>query len=38
MTGAAVRDQRAGRDDAADRRDANRAVGLSAAGLALTGP
>jgi cation diffusion facilitator family transporter len=37
MTDAAVRDQRAGRDDAAHRRDANRAVGLSAAGLALTG-
>lgn len=37
MTNAAVKDQRAGRDDAAHRRDANRAVGLSAAGLALTG-
>ena len=32
MTDTAVRDQRAGRDDAAHRRDANRAVGLSAAG------
>ena len=37
MTDAAVGEQRAGRDDAAQRRDANRAVGLSAAGLALTG-
>ena len=37
MTDAAVKEQRAGRDDAAHRRDANRAVGLSAAGLALTG-
>src|SRR5579859_2134042 len=37
MTDAAVKVQRAGRDDAAHRRDANRAVGLSAAGLALTG-
>jgi cation diffusion facilitator family transporter len=37
MTDAALTNQRAGRDDAAHRRDANRAVGLSAAGLALTG-
>jgi cation diffusion facilitator family transporter len=37
MTEAALKNQRAGRDDAAHRRDANRAVGLSAAGLALTG-
>ncbi len=37
MTDATVTGQRAGRDDAAHRRDANRAVGLSAAGLALTG-
>ncbi len=37
MTDAAVAEQRAGRDDAAHRRDANRAVGLSAAGLAITG-
>jgi cation diffusion facilitator family transporter len=37
MTDAALKNQRAGRDDAAHRRDANRAVGLSAAGLALTG-
>lgn len=37
MTDAVARGQRAGRDDAAHRRDANRAVGLSAAGLALTG-
>jgi cation diffusion facilitator family transporter len=37
MTDTAVSNQRAGRDDAAHRRDANRAVGLSAAGLALTG-
>ncbi len=37
MTDAAVTGRRAGRDDAAHRRDANRAVGLSAAGLALTG-
>ena len=37
MTDAAVTEQRAGRDDAAHRRDANRAVGLSAAGLAITG-
>ena len=37
MTDTAVRGQRAGRDDAAHRRDANRAVGLSAAGLAVTG-
>ncbi|HEX9529327.1 MAG TPA: cation diffusion facilitator family transporter [Streptosporangiaceae bacterium] len=37
MADAAVTGHRAGRDDAAHRRDANRAVGLSAAGLALTG-
>ena len=37
MTDAAVGSQRAGGGDAAHRRDANRAVGLSAAGLALTG-
>jgi cation diffusion facilitator family transporter len=37
MTDAALSNQRAGRDDAAHRRDANRAVGFSAAGLALTG-
>jgi cation diffusion facilitator family transporter len=37
MTNALVTQQRAGCDDAAHRRDANRAVGLSAAGLALTG-
>jgi cation diffusion facilitator family transporter len=37
MTDAAAEIQLAARDDAAHRRDANRAVGLSAAGLALTG-
>jgi cation diffusion facilitator family transporter len=37
MTEATVEDQRADRDDTAHRRDANRAVGWSAAGLALTG-
>jgi divalent metal cation (Fe/Co/Zn/Cd) transporter len=37
MTDAAAEVQLAARDDAAHRRDANRAVGLSAAGLALTG-
>lgn len=37
MSDAAVKDHGGGRDDAAHRRDANRAVGLSAAGLALTG-
>src|SRR5258708_23990016 len=37
MTDAVAKDQREGRDDAVQRRDANRAVGLSAAGLALTG-
>jgi cation diffusion facilitator family transporter len=37
MTNIALTDQRAARDDAAHRRDANRAVGFSAAGLALTG-
>jgi cation diffusion facilitator family transporter len=37
MTEAAVKAGRAGADDAAHRRDANRAVGFSAAGLALTG-
>jgi cation diffusion facilitator family transporter len=37
MTDAVVTQQRAGRDDAAHRRDANRAIGLSAAGLAITG-
>src|SRR6266849_7059010 len=37
MADAAVTGHRAGRDDAAHRCDANRAVGLSAAGLALTG-
>jgi cation diffusion facilitator family transporter len=36
-TDAAIEQQMARRDDAAHRRDANRAVGLSAAGLALTG-
>src|SRR5258708_8147320 len=37
MTDAVAKDQREGRDDAVQRRDASRAVGLSAAGLALTG-
>src|ERR1700730_12639226 len=37
MTEAAVKAGRATADDAAHRRDANRAVGFSAAGLALTG-
>jgi divalent metal cation (Fe/Co/Zn/Cd) transporter len=36
-TDAVAGGQGAGRDDAAHRRDANRAIGLSAAGLALTG-
>ncbi len=37
MTEVALGSQRAGGDDAAHRRDANRAIGFSAAGLALTG-
>jgi cation diffusion facilitator family transporter len=37
MTNIALDNQHAGRDDAAHRRDANRAVGFSAAGLALAG-
>jgi cation diffusion facilitator family transporter len=37
MTNMALTDQPGARDDAAHRRDANRAVGSSAAGLALTG-
>src|SRR5258708_37098073 len=37
MTDAVAKDQREGRDDAVQRRDADRAAGLSAAGLALTG-
>jgi cation diffusion facilitator family transporter len=37
MTEATVKAGRAAADDAAHRRDANRAVGFSAAGLALTG-
>src|ERR1700680_199173 len=37
MTEAAVKTGRAAADDAAHRRDANRAVGVPAAGLALTG-
>jgi cation diffusion facilitator family transporter len=37
MTDVALGGQRVGGDDAAHRRDANRAVGFSAAGLALTG-
>lgn len=37
MTDAALKNQPAQRDDVAHRRDANRAVGFSAAGLAATG-
>src|ERR1039457_391276 len=37
MTNVALNEHGVGRDDAAHRRDANRAVGFSAAGLALTG-
>lgn len=37
MTSIALNDHHSTRDDAAHRRDANRAVGVSAAGLALTG-
>src|ERR1700688_2909433 len=37
MTNVALNEHRVSRDDAAHRRDANRAVGFSAAGLALAG-
>src|SRR5450759_4749052 len=37
MTNVTLNEHGVGRDDAAHRRDANRAVGFSAAGLALTG-